>query len=510
MNCSTGVTIASEHANANDKSHVLPAIDEIAARMRRSLGESLASIQKFDIPLERATTPSLEALKAFSAADRVTDTSGYAASIPLFKRAIELDPGFALAHSTLGIGYWTLREDLLASECLRKAFDLRGRVSDFESLQIQSQYYFIGNGDLQKYRAATQQWVQTYPRAAAAHGSLQLAYSATGQYDKALAQSLEVLRLEPRRGQSYSNAAIVYIRLNRISDAIAILHEAAERKLDYPVLHRRLYLISFLQKDAAGMAQQVAWAEANSGVDNFLLSYDSDTAAYSGRLVQARGLTDHAVASAKRSGQLETAASHEANAAWREASFGNAPEAHQRATAALALSKGRDTLYEATAALGIIGDESRVSSTIEDLNKRYPEDSLVQFEYVPVLRAQNSLHHRDANAAISYLEAAAQYEQGDMGAFPLYPVFLRAQAYRAAKQPARTVDEIQKILDRPGLALSSPIAALSLLEQGRAYSDLHDAPSARDKYRSFLFLLRNADPDIPILKEAKEEYAKLK
>jgi eukaryotic-like serine/threonine-protein kinase len=510
VNCSTGKTIASEQANAVDKNQVLAAIDKIAAEMRNRLGESLASIQKFDIPLKQATTSSLEALKAFSTGDQVTNTNGYATSIPLFKRAIELDPDFALAYSTLGIGYWTLRENILASQCLRKAFDLRGRVSDFERLAIESQYYFIGNGDLEKYRKATQLWVQTYPRAAVAHGSLQLAYSAIGQYDKAMAEGLEVLRLEPQRGQSYSNVAITYIRLNRVADAVAVLQEAEKRKLDYPVLHRRMYLVAFLQNDAAGMARQLSWSEANPGVDNFLLSYDSDTAAYGGRLGLARAETDRAVASAKRSGQMETAASHEANAAWREALLGNISEARQRVAAALALSKGRDILYETALALGITGDEGRVRSAIEDLNKRYPEDTLVQFEYIPVFRAQNALHRRDANGAISDLATATPYEEGDMGAFSMYPIFLRAQAYRLAKQPAQAVIESQKILDRPGLALSSPIAALSLLEQARAYAEASDVSRAREKYQDFFHLWANADPGIGILRDARLEFAKLK
>lgn len=302
----------------------------------------------------------------------------------------------------------------------------------------------------------------------------------------------------------------MYIRLNRVADAKAILREAENKKLDYPVLHRRLYLVAFLQNDAAEMARQVSWSEDNPGVDNFLFSYDSDTAAYSGELGKARALTERAVASAKRSGQMETAASHEANAAWRESILGNYSEARQRVTAALALSKGRDILYETAVALGIAGDESHVLSAITDLDKLYHEDSLVQFEYIPVLRAQIALHHKDATGAISHLDKAIPYEMGDMGAFTLYPVFLRAQAYRAANRTAEAAAELQKIIDRPGVILGSPIAALSHLEQARACSEAHDTSRARAKYQDFLRLWNDADPDIRIFGQAKFELAKLR
>lgn len=509
VNCVNGESMASTEAQAPDKNHVLEALGKIASETRNRLGESISTVQKFDTPLEQATTPSLEALKAFSSGGKVWNTTGSTAAIPFFKHAIELDPNFAMAYFSLGVGYWNIHEDSLASENLHKAFELRENVSEYEKMVIEAEYYFTTTGNLEKARKTGELLVQTYPRDERARAELAVTYSALGQYDKALPEAREALRLRPDSGQVYSTLAIIYLRLNQFDEARATLEEAEKKKLDYATLHRRLYLLAFLQNDAAEMGQQVAWAAGKPGVEDLLLGYAADTAAHAGQLGKARVFSVRAVASAVRAEEKEAAANHEAHMALTEALFGNDAEARQRVAAVFGISKGRDVQYAAGMAAAMAGDSALAQSLADDLSKRFPEDTLVQFNYLPALGAQLALIRNDHAQAIDLLQAAVPYELNDMGPGTLYPIFIRGKAYLAGHQGSEAAVEFQKILDHRGIVVNEPIGALAHLGLARAYVLQGHSVKAKAAYQDFLEVWKNADPDIPILKQAKAEYAKL-
>jgi eukaryotic-like serine/threonine-protein kinase len=513
VNCRTGDTLVEEQERATGKEEVLSALDKAASNLRRKLGESLSTVEKLDTPLEEATTPSLEALQAFSLGWKTADKSGWAAAVPFFQRAIRLDPNFAIAYVSLGVGYANLGETSLAAENTRKAYELRERVSEQEKFYIESHYYHFVTGDLEKASRVYELWVQTYPRDDGATNNLAAIYQTLGQYDKGLADFRELLRRDPEDALAYASVTNSYLYLNRLKEARATVEEAQAKKLDSAVLHLQAYLIAFLQDDAAGKEQQTAWAVGKPGVEDVLLAFEADTGAYTGLLGKARDFSRRAVASAKRAEENETAAGYEAEAALREALFGNPVEARQRAASALSLSTGRDVQYGAALALAFAGDEVRAHALADDLGKRFSEDTLVQSNYLPTLRAQLALNRNDVTGAIEALQAASSYELGTTGAdfnfLGLYPVYVRGEAYLDAQQGSEAAAEFQKILYWRGVAVNEPIGALAHLQIGRAYAMQGDTAKARAAYQDFLALWKDADPDVPILKGAKAEYAKL-
>jgi tetratricopeptide (TPR) repeat protein len=519
VNCHTGETLAREQMTSEDKRHVLAALGKAATSIRGKLGESLSTVEKFDMPVEQATTPSLEALQAYSLGRKtIVGKGNHAAAVPMFQRAIRLDPNFAMAYASLGVDYASLGETSLGAENTRKAYELREGVSEREKFYIEAHYYHYVTGDLEKTRQAYELWAQTYPRDFTPPNNLGLIYSNLGQYDKGLAEWQEALRLDP--ASSLANGGVVgsYLVLNRLEEARATAEEAQAKKLDSPYLRNQLYLLAFLLNDAAGMAQQVAWAAGKPGVEDILLANEADTAAYSGRLRKAREFSRRAVASAERAEEKETAASYEAYAALREALFGNAAEARQRAAAVLVLSTGPDAQYGAALALAFAGNVARAQALAGDLFKRFPEDTLVQFNYLPTIRAQLTLSRNDpakssgagSARAIEDLQAAAPYELGSpLFWFALYPVYVRGKAYLAGHQGGEAAAEFQKILDHRGVVSNEPIGALAHLGLARAYALQGDAAKSRAAYNDFLMLWKDADPEIPILRAAKSEYAKL-
>jgi tetratricopeptide (TPR) repeat protein/class 3 adenylate cyclase len=522
VNCRTGDVLAEEQARATGKEQVLAAMDKAAAELRSKLGESLSTVEKLYTPVEQATTPSLEALQAYSLGRKTMVGKGNdAGAVALFQRAIGLDPNFAMAYASLGADYLNLGETSLAAGNTRKAYELRERVSEREKFYIESHYYHNVTGDLEKGRQAYELWAQTYPRDLGPTNNLGIVYSILGQYDKALAQARETLRLDPASGLSYAAVVSAYLFLNRLEEARATAEEAQAKKLDSAGLHLCLYELAFLQNDAGGMAQQVAWAEGKPGVEDVLMVNEADTAAYSGRLRKAREFSRRAVASAKRAEEKETAAGYEAEAAVREALFGNAAEARELAVAALALSTGRDVQDGAALALVFAGDTVRAQALADDLAKRFPEDTIVQFNYLPTLHAQLALNHSDpakssgagSSKAIEALQVGTPYELGSPGngAFTpaLYPVYVRGEAYLAGHQGSEAAAEFQKILDQRGVVFNPPIGALAHLGLGRAYALEGDTTKAHAAYQDFFTLWKDADPGIPILRAAKSEYAKL-
>ena len=511
VNCRTGDVLAEEQATADGKERVLKALGDSATKLRAKLGETLSSVKRLDTPLEQATTPSLEALQAYSLARTMMAGDDYADAVPLLQRAIRLDPNFAMAYARLGTSYDNLGENTTGAENLKKAYALRERASEPERFYIESHYYEIVTGNLEKARRVCELWAQTYPREYVARLHLSNIYGNFGQYDKALEEARETLRLNTQAG-SYGSLAFSYLTLNRLEEARATAEEAQAKKIDSPTLHFWMYQLAFLRNDASGMAQEAAWAEGKPGVEDVFLVLEADTAAYFGHLQAARKLSRRAVASAERAEEKEAAASHEADAALREGLFGNSGEARQQAAAALELSTGRDAQYQAALALALAQDATRAQPLGDDLGKRFPEDTIIQFNFLPTTRAQIDLIHNDFARAIEALQPAAPYELGSPSgviSLALYPVYVRGEAYLAAHQGSEAAAEFQKIVDHPGIVLNEPIGALTHLQIGRAYAIQGDTTKARAAYQDFLALWKDADPDIPILKQAKAEYAKL-
>jgi eukaryotic-like serine/threonine-protein kinase len=515
VNCSNGESMTSTEAQASDKSRVLDSLGKAASEIRNKLGESHSTVQKFDTPLEQATTPSLEALQAFSLGDKKDHEGEPAAGLPFHQRAIQLDPNFALAYIGLGYEYAGIGETTLAAENFKKAYDLRGRVSEGEKLIIESAYYWIAIGDLEKARQTNEVHKQTYPRYEWPPNDLSLICAQIGEYQKALAEAQEARRRDPTSGRFYATVAFAYLKLNRFDEAQTTAEEGQAKNLDSPELRFTLYMLAFLKNDVAEMAQQVAWSARKVGVEDVLLVNEADTAAYSGRLKEAREFSRRAMDSAERSGEKETAATYSAASGLREALFGNADEARRRATFALGRTAGRDVQYSAALALAYSGDEGRAQALTDDLGKRFPESTIVQFNYLPTLHAKLAVSRGNISEAIESLRTAAPYELGvqyghaSYGWTAVYPVFVRGETYLAAHQGSEAAAEFQKILDHRGVVVNEPIGALAHLQIGRAYALQGDTAKARAAYQDFLALWKDADPDIPILKEAKAEYAKL-
>jgi serine/threonine protein kinase len=514
-NCRTGDALAAEQVTAEGKERVLKALGEAAVKLRGKLGESLTTVQKFDTPLEQASTPSLEALQAYSLGWKTRVGKGDdAAAIPLLQRAIRLDPKFAMAYAALGASYFNLGEASLGAENTKMAYELRERASDREKFYIESHYHSIVTGDLEKARRDYELWAQTYPRDWVPPDNLGGIYRILGQYDKRLAENRETLRLDAS-GVSYAYLVYPYLNLNRLEEARGVAKEAQSKNLDSPLLRGALYLLAFLENNRAGMAEQVAWSTGKPGIEEVLLSYEADTFAYSGRLGKAQEFSRRAVASAERAEEKETAAGYEAAAALREALFGNANKARQRAAAALSLSVGREVRFGAALALTLAADAPRAQELADDLSKRFPEDTLVQFNYLPTIRAQLAITHNDSSKAIEALQVAAPYELGSPvsgGAFSpaLYPVYVRGESYLAAHQGSEAATEFQKILGQRGVVLNEPIGALAHLGLARAYVIEGDTGKARGAYQDFFILWKDADADIPVLQLAKAEFVKLR
>jgi serine/threonine protein kinase/Flp pilus assembly protein TadD len=514
VSCRTGDTVAEQQVRANGKEQVLAAMDKAAANLRGKLGESLSTVQKFDTPVEQATTASLEALQAYSLGRKaMTVKSDFAASVPLFQRAVSLDPNFAMAYSSLSNVYWSLGETNLGADNARKAYELRERTSDREKFYIECNYYWAA-GNLEKARQGYELWAQTYPRDDVPLGYLSAIYTQLGEHDKALVESQEAFRRDPTSGLNYANLAFSYLNLNLLDLARAVAQEAQAKKLDSQYLRFSLYQLAFLQNDVAAMAQQAAWAAGKPGVEDVLLASEANTAAYFGRLAEAREFSRRAVASAERSQERETSAGYEAEAALREALFGNAAEARRKVGATLGLPRGRDVQYGAALVLAFEGDAAESQSLADDLGKRFPEDTLVKFKYLPTIHAQLALNRGDFLEAISTLQLAAPYELGlpGGGAFSptLYPVYVRGKAYLAAHRSNEAANEFQKIVNQRSIVQNEAIGALAHLQIGRAYATQGDTAKAKTAYQDFLTLWKDADPDIPILIAAKAEYAKLK
>ena len=515
VNCVNGKSLASAEAQASDKSHVLDALGKAASEIRNKLGESLSTVQKFDTPLEQATTSSLEALKAASSGNQVLYATGPAAAIPFFKRAVELDPNFALAYAWLGRMYADIGESGLAADYSRKAYELRDRTSEAEKFFISAHFSIAVTGNMENAARTCELWAQAYPRAEIPHDFLSgIILPVLGQYERAVEEATKAIRLAPDKPISYRLFMVNSIALNRLDEAKTAYRQTLERNLNHPFFHIDLYSIGFLQNDPSAMAQQVAWSGGKPAIEDELLSLEADTAAYFGRLRNAREFARRAIDSAERAEEKETESTYFAISALREALFGNADEARRGANLAVAHSAGRDAQLGAALGMAFAGDGSQAQKLTGDLARRYPEDTIVQYNYLPTIRAKLAVSKGNAPEAIENLRVGAPYELGQTTASPygwnaLYPVYVRGEAYLVGQQGAEAAAEFHKILDHRGIVLNEPIGALARLGLARAYTMQGDIAKARSAYQDFLTLWKGADPDIPVLKQAKAEYAKL-
>jgi eukaryotic-like serine/threonine-protein kinase len=509
--CSNGKTIASAEAQALDKNSVLDALGVVATGIRGKLGEAMASIERYDAPPENVTTASIEALKAYSAGYKaMIARNDYPGAIPFFQHAIELDPGFAMAYARLGINFYNQDQPARAAEYLEKAFELRGQLSEREKLYITASREAMDTGDMEAARKAYEAWAEIYPRDQFAIGNLGIVYDYLGEYGKEHAALQEAWKLNPGNALVLANIVNDYTQLNRTEEALATAREAQTRHLESNPLHSDLYLTYFLLRDVAGMEREAAALLGKPGWDDLMLHYQSDTAAYGGQFAKARELTQRAIASAQRADKREAAAAYEAEAAVREALTGNPGLARQQARAALALSNDREAGAMAALALALAGSAADALRIADSLNRRFPKNTAVQFNALPIIRAAVALRAGGALKAVELL--AVPYELGQANAtvtFALYPIYLRGESYLAANQPLAASGEFQKLLNYPGLLKNQVIGPLSHLGLGRANALSGNTDKARSAYQEFLALWKDADPEIPVLVEAKGRYAKL-
>ena len=511
VNCASGDLLTSTEAQAGDKSRLLDALAKVAADLRAKLGESLSTVRKYNTPLEQATTPSLEALQAYSLGTKAFLAGDNTAAIAFYQKATQFDPNFAMAYDLMGGAYQSIGETAMAAENIRKAFGLRGGVSEHEKLVIEGDYYYVVTGDLMKARSSYVLGTQIYPRYEASYGNAAAISNSLGQYEAGLKESQKAVRLSPYDSIGYRFVAYTYLLLNRVEDAAATVAEAHAKGLESS-LGAILYSIAFYRNDTTEMTRQVAAVVGKQGQEDLLFALHADTAAYFGHLARARELSRRAANSARQAGATETAAVYEAVAALREALFGNT-DASRQATLAKGRSIGRDEYYGVLLALAFAGN-SNGAQLADDFYKRFPEDTVVQFNYLPTVRAKLALDHAKTQQALDTLEVAAPYELGlpsySFYNWPdLYPVYVRGEAYLATHQGSEAVAEFQKILEHRGIVLNEPIGALAHVGLARAYALQGNTTKARTAYQDFLTLWKDADPDIPILKKAKDEFAKL-
>jgi eukaryotic-like serine/threonine-protein kinase len=512
VNCASGNSLASAEAQAGDKNRVLDALGKIAAEIRSKLGESARTVRVFDTPLEHATTPSLEALQAYSLGHRAMFSRvDNAAAVLQFQRAISLDPGFAMAYARLGNSYKNLGEPARAAENGRKAYELREKVSERERFYIESHYETEFTENLEAARRTCELWTQSYPRDEVPLGLLAWIYERLGDYDKTLASEQRSLELNPTIGLSYGNLVNGYLEVGQLEKAKAAAGEAQTHHLDSAFIHYNLYLIDFLQHDVPGMKRESSVLMGDPEYESAILYLIANVVADTGQFEKAREMMQRASSSAQRAGLSEKQARYQAAGALRDALVGHNGFAKQEAQSALALSSDRNTEVRAAIALVLarLGDSARATKLANELGNHFPDSTIVQFNFLPSIHAATQLGNGNPRKAIDALVAAEPYELGIAGMGILQPVYLRGEAYLATSQSTAAIVEFQKILDHPGVVKTSLVGVLAHLQLGRALAMSGDKIKARKAYQDFFALWKDADPDIPILIAAKAEYAKL-
>ena len=515
VSCATGARLAGTQSEANTAREVLPALGREATELRKELGEPEISLLQFDIPLARATSPSLEAVKFYSEGRRLTRTKGALEGVAAFRKAVEIDPRFALAYSSLAVNHYNLNQSALASEEIRQAFEMGDRQTARERLQITTLYYDLGTGDVPKAIASYKAWAQLYPRDDVPRGDLSSEYFLIGQYQEASQSAKEALRLEPSSLAWYENLSTAEIALGHFEEARSVLNEALSKKLDDPSLHANLYALAFLRGDSAAMEREVSVTGSKAGGEDLMLAMQADTEAFSGHLKKARELSARAVESAQKVQLAEPASMWQGFAALREAAFGNAAEAGKQADQILKLAPtSRDAQLLTALVLARAGEARRAQQILDDVRARYVGNTVVQMVWIPSIRAQMELLGKNPSEALALLNGVTPYERGELignlSNCCMIPVYLRGEAYLAAGQGTAASAEFQKILGNQGIVVNCWAGSLARLGQARAQALAGQKNASRATYEQFFSAWRTADSDIPILKAARAEYARLK
>lgn len=513
VNCSSGDEIAVEQVTAGSKEKVVSALGSAASRIRQKLGESLTSVQKYDAPLEDVTTPSLAALQAYSRARKAASTYGDMAALPLYKRAAELDPNFALAYVSLASLYANLSQSGRASENARKAYELRGKVSERERLSIEAYYRLNDTGELEKATKAYELLQQAYPRYYAPYGMLSFIYMELGSWDNALTQARGAIQVDPDNIVGYVNAGGAYLALSRLEEAEETFKQAEQRGLWNENLVVERYQLAFLKGDGAKMAQLTASGEGQAGVEGSALALQADTDAWFGKLKSAREHSDWAMKSAEHNDDKEAAAGYQSAAALRESEVGDREKAKALAKAAVQLAPNLDVKAMAAVALARAGDTAQAENLAAELENAFPLHTLVQEYWLPTIRAAVALQRKDPAKAIEVLRPAQAIELGqpvpsNNNTF-LYPAYLRGEAYLMLHDGKAAVGEFRKFIDHRGVVANNPLGALARLGLAQAYAEQGDTAQARAAYQEFLTLWKDADPDIPLYQQTKAKYSTL-
>ena len=521
VDCQTGDSLGSAEAEAENRDNVLKTLGTVGNQMREKLGESLTSVAKHSKPLNEVTTNSLQALEAFAKGLKSAVAKGNQSGLPDLQRAVELDPNFALAYAAIGNTYNDLNEASLAMAQFKKAYELRDRVSNRERLIIEANYYSSVTGDLERANEIYTEYIQTYPGKSETfnmmgidpHNMLGVNLNILGQYEKAIGEQQEYLRLIPEAGFGYSNLMSCYLALNRLDEAKAVYGQAVSRNIEPVYLHLAGYYLAFLKGDDDGTHGHLVWATGEPGAEDLLLSAQSDTEAYFGRLVKAREFSQRATLSARHNDAKEAQALWQANGALREAEFGNLAEARSAALVALAVAPGRGVEMLAALTLARAGGNDQALKLVEKLNNEFPMDTMIQSYWLPTIRAALELNKGNGSRAIDSLQPSSAYELGEPFPFQyfgtMHPVYVRGQAYLKMGQGQQAEAEFRKILQNRGIVINFPLGALAHLQIARAYVIQGDTAKAKAAYQDFLTLWKDADPDIPIYIAAKAEYAKL-
>ena len=515
LSCATGSRITGTRGEANTAREILPVLGRAATQLRKDLGEEQSSIQQFDIPLARATSPSLEALKLYSQGRKLTRNKGALEGVAALRKAVELDPRFALAYSSLAVNHYNLNQSALASEEIRQAFEMGDRQTARERLQITTLYYDLSTGDVPKAIASYKSWAQLYPRDDVPRGDLSSEYFLIGDYEAAARSAQEALHIEPSSLAWYENLSTAEIALGRWDEARSVLNEALSKKLDDPSLHANLYALAFLRGDAAAMEHEVASTGTRAGGEDLMLAMQADTEAFSGHLKRARELSRRAVESAQKAQLSEPAAIWQGFAALREAVFGNRSEARKGADEILKLApSSRDAQLLTALVFARVGEMPQAQAILDDLRARYVSNTVVQMAWIPAIRAQMELLRKNPSEAVAILNVVTPYERGELignlSNCCMIPVYLRGEAYLSAGQGMPALAEFQKLLDSKGIVVNCWAGSLAKLGRARAQALVGNKAAARADYERFFLQWSTADPDLPILRAARAEYARLK
>jgi serine/threonine protein kinase/Tfp pilus assembly protein PilF len=512
IDCQIGDSLGGAEVEAEGREKVVKALSDVTNTLRGKLGESLASVKKSDKPLDEATTSSLEALQAFTQGTRTAHEQGDQYALPYLQRAVELDPNFAFAYASLGDRYMALEQPSLAIANYKKAFALRSRVSERERLHIEGMYYLNATGELEKAVQVLKEYVQAYPNDAEAHASLAYTYYVLGQWDKSAVECRGALRINPDDGFTASALIADDLLLNRLDDAKAVYEQGRAHNVQNGFPDSVMYVLAVAEGDAAGMQHYFDASMGKLGIEDVVQTMRSDVEAYYGHLGRAREFSQQAEESARKNSAKETAALWQAYAALHEAEFGNAAEASKQAEAALSLTPGRDVQVLAAMTLARAGNATKATRLIDGLNQEFPLDTVMQSNVLPTIRAMLALSRSQGEQALKLLVATSGYDMAVPQAFlntqpAMFPIYVRGQAHLKAGQGQQAVAEFQKMI---AFRMSYPLGALARLQLGRAYVLQGDIVKAKAAYQDFLTLWKDADRGIPILKQAKAEYVKLR